>query len=254
MELEKDGIDHEISYTLLIKFLHWVNKQILIKFNITMEIDDFVIFDSNRENKLPYHVISDSKICFESINTLKGFIIYLYAEMEKEIFIWYHKDEKRHIFDKIPHNKDQCYRMINQSKHGKDHILKYIGNNENFNVLDTLVRVYNKNTDELCIIMSNTESIKDIRKEKQETKETKDDKIIKKQSFVSSGINLMQKNNISIETTKKFPLYLQYLYLIPNQSQSYDIFRNVGFAIESCGGNQRDFREWASIQKQVVNL
>ena len=111
MELEKDGIDHEISYTLLIKFLHWVNKQILIKFNITMEIDDFVIFDSNRENKLPYHVISDNKICFESINTLKGFIIYLYAEMEKEIdnddFIWYHKDEKRYIFDKIPYNKDQ---------------------------------------------------------------------------------------------------------------------------------------------------
>ena len=111
LELKKDGIDHEIPYTLLIKFLHWVNKQILIKFNITMEIDDFVIFDSNRENKLPYHVISDNKICFESINTLKGFIIYLYAEMEKEIdnddFIWYHKDEKRYIFDKIPYNKDQ---------------------------------------------------------------------------------------------------------------------------------------------------
>ena len=111
LELKKDGIDHEIPYTLLIKFLHWVNKQILIKFNITMEIDDFVIFDSNRENKLSYHVISDNKICFESINTLKGFIIYLYAEMEKEIdnddFIWYHKDEKRYIFDKIPYNKDQ---------------------------------------------------------------------------------------------------------------------------------------------------
>ena len=251
LELEQDGLQSKDAYILLIKFLHWVNKQILIKFDITMEIDDYIILDSNRENKLSYHVISNTKICFENINTLKEFIVYLYAEMETDEnnndFIWYHKDEKRFIFDKIPYNKDQCYRMINQSKHGKNHILKYIGNNDQFNVLDTLVRIYNKNIDELFIIMSNTESIKDARKEKKETKETNDNKIIKTKTFVTTGINLMEKNNISIETMKKFPLYLQYLYLIPNQSQPYDIYRNAGFAIKSCGGYQRDFRDWASL-------
>ena len=129
LEMEKDALSSDDSYILLIKFLHWVNQKILIKFNIEMTIDDYIILDSNRENKLSYHVISNTKICFENMNTLKEFITYLYAEMEiseNTDFVWYHKDEKRFIFDRIPYNKDQCYRMINQSKHGKEHILKYI--------------------------------------------------------------------------------------------------------------------------------
>ena len=63
--------------------------------------------------------------------------------------------------------------MINQSKHGKDHVLKYIGN-EKINVLDSLVRIYDKNINDLRIIFSNTESIKEARKEKKnETKDLK---------------------------------------------------------------------------------
>ena len=52
---------------------------------------------------------------------------------------------------------------------------------------------------------------------------------------------------------KKFPLYLQYLYLIPNQSQPYDIYRNVGFSIKSCDGNERDFRDWASLSSKYLS-
>ena len=105
LEMERDGLNGEDSYTLLIKFLQWVNKQILIKFNIEMTIDDYIILDSNRENKLSYHVISNTKISFEDMNTLKEFITYLYAEMESYSentdFVWYHKDEKRYIFENM---------------------------------------------------------------------------------------------------------------------------------------------------------
>ena len=114
--------------------------------------------------------------------------------------------------------------MINQSKNGKSHVLKYIGINPNFNIMDSLVRIYS-NIDDLRIIFSNTESIKEARKEKKkETKDLKSD-IIKTQSFVLNGQCLMEKNNISPQFMKdKFPEFLQYLYLIPNESQPYDIF------------------------------
>ena len=260
LELEKDGIQDANAYLLLTKFLHWVNEQILIKFDIVMEMDDYIILDSNRDNKLSYHVISNTKICFENINTLKEFITYLYAEMEKKTdndndndnddFIWYHKDDKRFIFDRIPYNKDQCYRMLNQSKHGKEHILKYIGNNPNFNVLDSMVRIYN-NTDDLRMIYSNSENIKEARKEK---KETKQDKIIKTQSYVLTGRCLMEKDNIAPQFMKdKFPLFLQYLYLIPNESQPYDIYRNIGFALKSSGGSEKDFRNWSALSSKYLS-
>ena len=39
LEIERDGIDNEIAYNLVIDFLHWVNNQIKIKFNIDMIIE-----------------------------------------------------------------------------------------------------------------------------------------------------------------------------------------------------------------------
>ena len=35
------------------------------------------------------------------------------------------------------------------------------------------------------------------------------------------------QNNISIELMKEIPLYLQFLHLIPNEYQPYDILRNM---------------------------
>ena len=143
--------------------------------------------------------------------------------------------------------------MINQSKHGKEHILKFVGSNPNFNIMDSLVRIYDKNIHELRIIFSNTESVKDMRKEKKETKDLKSDKI-KIQSYVLSGQCLMEKHDIKPQFMKdKFPEFLQYLYLIPNQSQPYDIYRNIGFSLKYCGGSEEDFRNWASMSSKYFS-
>ena len=124
----------------------------------------------------------------------------------------------------------------------------------NFNIMDSLVRIYDKNIDELRIIFSNTENIKEARKEKKETKEKTSDKITQTQNFVLTGKCLMKKHNISPQFMKdKFPLFLQYLYLIPNESQPYDIFRNVGFALRSCGASESDFRNWASLSSKYLS-
>ena len=82
VEIEKGDIDKENAYTLVITFLHWINNKIKIKFNIDMIIDDYILLNSTRPNKLSYHVISNNKILFENMVTLKEFINYLYDEME----------------------------------------------------------------------------------------------------------------------------------------------------------------------------
>ena len=64
----------------------------------------------------------------------------------------------------------------------------------------------------------------------------------------------MEKHNIKPQFIKdNFPEFLQYLYLIPNESQPYDIFRNVGFALRSSGGSEEDFRNWASMSSKYLS-
>ena len=54
LEIERDGIYNEIAYNLAIDFLHWVNNRIKIKFNIDMIIDDYILLNSTRQDKLSY--------------------------------------------------------------------------------------------------------------------------------------------------------------------------------------------------------
>ena len=98
--------------------------------------------------------------------------------------------------------------------------------------------------------MSNSENIKSERKERKNEKKGNIESNVNEKCCVTTGKNLMEKNNVSMDTMKKFPLYLQYLYLIPNESQSYEVFRNVGFSLKSCGASQEDFRNWASLSNK----
>lgn len=168
LDLEKDELNNENSYLILIEFLHWIILKIKEKFNIFMLLDDFVILNSTRMNKLSYHIVSNRKLCCENMHTLIEFIVYLSKEIEIEsndYFIWFYKNKKRFIFDLIPYGKDQLFRMINQSKFGKDHILR-LTDDTNINFIDTLVRIYDKKECIVNLIHSNRESIKEARKEK----------------------------------------------------------------------------------------
>ena len=75
-----------------------------------MEMDDYIILDSTPDGKLSLYVISNEKICFENMHTVKEFIIYLHRKIGidtyKEDFVWFYEDEKRFKFDKIPYCKD----------------------------------------------------------------------------------------------------------------------------------------------------
>ena len=249
-------MNNEKAYELVIKFLHWVNNKILKKFNINMIIDDYILLNSTRQNKLSYHIICNNKIIFENMITLKEFISYLYEEMESYIeneeFLWMHTDDKRYIFDRIPYSKDQCFRIMNQSKFGKDHILLPV---KTTNIINTFVRNY-VNNDISHIIFSNTENLKAIRKETKIEKNDKKDKQPtnnKIQCLNKNGINLLQKNQLTFESIKSFPLYLQYLYLIPNESQPYDIFRDIGLALNSCDAKEDDFRNWSKLSSKYLS-
>ena len=111
----------------------------------------------------------------------------------------------------IPYSKDQCFRIINQSKFGKDHILLPI---TNCNTIDTFVRNYLQ-CDISNIIYSNTENLKDSRKEKKiEKLDKKDTPFIdnKIHCVNKNGSNLLQKNNLTFDDIKIFPLYLKNVF------------------------------------------
>ena len=98
--------------------------------------------------------------------------------------------------------------------------------------------------------------MKESRKEKKIEKLDKKDKPFtdnKIHCLNKNGSNLLQKNNLTFENIKSFPLYLQYLYLIQNESQPYDIFRNIGFALKSCGARESEFRNWAKLSSKYLS-
>jgi len=129
LEIETDNYDG-----LLEKFIDWLNIIWQTEFGLKPE---YIILDSCRDNKLSYHLII--KNCyFESVQELKPFILWLFETMLKSPIpelLWKYGDEQRVIFDKIPYGNGQNFRMINQSKRGKTHILK-----GDYNPIDTLVR------------------------------------------------------------------------------------------------------------------
>jgi len=105
---------------LLKMFLEWISLIFETEFHVKTE---FVILNSCRENKLSYHV-HITNCAFKNNHEQKGFILWLMGQCDKPEFQWKFKDEPRKIFDKIPYGSNQNIRMINQSKRGKDYVLK----------------------------------------------------------------------------------------------------------------------------------
>jgi len=128
-DLEMENVDN--FKELLQGFLEWVSLIFESEFHIKPE---FITLDSCRDNKLSYHVII-TNTAFKNNHDQKAFVLWLYDQCDKKEFQWLFKDEPRKIFDKIPYSANQNVRMINQSKRGKEYILK-----GDYKPLDTFIR------------------------------------------------------------------------------------------------------------------
>jgi hypothetical protein len=256
IDFESD-LSQDDGYKLIIKFLEIVIKLLKELYGVDVNIDDYLILNSCRKGKISYHIIEQNKIYFSNVLSLKTFIYKLIdkfdedadTELIKSMSWIYQEKEKRYIFDKLPYSSFQNFRLINQSKMGTNHTLK---SDTEIDYNYSLIRLYHGTGDRILIpeIEYGT-SIKKVKSKKNGIKNnTTEEKV---GIYIDSGITLMQKHNLSFEYIKSLPEYKQYLYLIPNTAQPRDIFRNVGFAIASSGGNKEDFREWASLSKKHLS-
>ena len=120
-DLEIDGVaDHNVRLQL---FLGWLEDIFSSEFGVKPES---LVINSCRENKLSYHVII-TNCHVESVAALKHFVHWMFDTMMKDPvqeLQWTYKQEQRLIFDKVPYGSNQCFRMVNQSKKGKEYILR----------------------------------------------------------------------------------------------------------------------------------
>jgi hypothetical protein len=118
LEIEIENYDG-----LLVKFQDWLDIIWETEFGFR---PTYIVLNSCRENKLSYHLIINN-CYFNNVFELKGFVHWLFDLMIKTPIpelCWKYGDEQRLIFDKVPYGNNQSLRMINQSKRGKQYILK----------------------------------------------------------------------------------------------------------------------------------
>lgn len=267
LEMEEEEFEPNEMKNKLNVFIDWLRVEIDNIFDVTLTREDIIVLDSCRTNKLSYHLIINNHMCFKSVADHKLFVQYLWSrflnpigEKERQIvdsLKWTtQKNENRFIFDPIPYGKDQNVRMVNQSKKGKEYLLKMTGTA--WTVNQTLIRLYNGIENRKIV---NVEAILGLSAESNTTlystspsyrqsQKNKMKNIIQKfqdNTFVTTGITLFEKNKLKLEEWEKLPSYKKYLYLIPNTSQHWDIYMQIGMAIKSAGGTKQDFKDWANL-------
>lgn len=261
LEIEREGMDKTEMVELLNVFIAFLIREIVIVFNIDLEYADFFIADCCRTDKLSYHLIIQNKIYFKNVLEHKTFILYLIYRLknpegiEKERLnrlLWTFvnkrgKEEQRYIFDKAPYSSYQCFRFVNQSKMGKDYILKNITRDLYADHEGHIRLIYGTGERKaLNVDTFNIEIEKKINRHRPKT-DTAFFKIDDSVDFEGEGLCIMTDKKMNYEKVRLLPEYLQYIYLIPNDAQSFDFYRNMAFAVRGAGGTVEDFKLWAAI-------
>ncbi len=137
LEIEEVMSDQEKRIKLNL-FIDFLREEIFSLYEIYLDHSDFVILNSNTEQKLSYHIIINNKVKFENISKHKEFILYLKSRFNHplnanevqlfETLKWVYKgkndnNEVRDIFDSCVYTKFRCFRLVNQSKAGKTQTL-----------------------------------------------------------------------------------------------------------------------------------
>ena len=126
-DLEMEEVDPETHRERLDAFIAFIVDTFEEQFGIHVDVDQYmVILDSCRPEKLSYHLVI--KNCyFQTVEDHKLFVQWLVKQVNEEkhkMFYWKKNGtESRLIFDTAPYTKFQCFRLVNQSKFGKTHVL-----------------------------------------------------------------------------------------------------------------------------------
>jgi hypothetical protein len=268
----KDDEDDTLLRTFFITAIaHILNND----FDIFITDEDIVILNSSRKNKFSNHLIYQS-IKFNNLVEQKMFILYInnrftnpLNDTEKEMFnklFFIEDDKQKGIMDLHPYGNYQLIRCINQTKIYKSFKLLPT---KNIDVLDTLI-CHNINSKFLItkkMIENKAEQMKKPIKQIKKKETKKNDEEPKTDTQIQISIEhfnnfdftltedntLMSKKNMTYIDLKNLPLYKRYLYLIPNNTPSYQDFLNIGFGIRGAGGLKEDWIQWSLLSKKTDN-
>jgi len=270
-DLEIEDTNREKDETRLNKFIKILIKEIKTRYDIKITKKDICILESSKKDKMSYHLIIKNKIYFRELEDHKNFSKNLEKVIEKEKDLTYIKEcknnqtEKRSLIDTCVYSKNRNFRLVNQSKKGKNVILKNINNEKIEDCFITNVEIKDKTelTYELEVItqikqkvplnqivlknplipmipmepinlINPKEPIKRCGKQIDETK------------IKTIGKTLKEENKLTLEELYKLPLYKQYLNLICPQDD-YNIWKAIGFSILNCGGTKEDYIEYSKL-------
>jgi len=159
--------------------------------------------------------------------------------------------------DKLPYRRGKM-RCVNawKEKHDKQRFNKLVKGQ----IIDTVIQYIPEEAEELEWYGDEIEILNEP-KEPKEPKEAKEPKEpnpkVETNSFEAFNYDnkntLLNKHKLSYVDLKNFPLYKQYLYLIPNNKTSYEDFMSIGFAIRGAGGVLKDWADWASLNNNNKN-
>lgn len=263
-EMEVAGITPDECTELINNFTAWLMTEIQAVFGVRLCTNDITTLDSSRADKLSYHIVIQTGICFANVADHKIFVLYLVQrfsapidDVERDLFAtlhWMFKGDKpRRIFDEVPYSSFQNFRLVNQSKKGNAHVLRNTGDGVD---VETCVRLYHGVGDRVVADIDRVPTsltkkcdgarIKTIAAERVAAAGPR---VAAPVDFVATGMTLMERDKLTYDTLRrsKKPLWLQYLYLIPNTDQSYTFYRDVGFAVSGSGGNLADYEAWTAL-------
>lgn len=265
-EMEVVGITPDECTELINNFIVWLITEFQAVFGVRLCTNDITTLDSSRTDKLSYHIVIQNGICFANVADHKIFVLYLVQrfsapidDVERDLFAtlhWMFKGDKpRRIFDEVPYSSFQNFRLVNQSKKKteKSYVLRNTGDGVD---AETCVRLYHGVGDRVVADIDRVPTsltkkcdgarIKTIAAERVAAAGPR---VAAPVDFVATGMTLMERDKLTYDTLRrtKKPLWLQYLYLIPNTDQSYTFYRDVGFAVRGAGGDLADYEAWTAL-------
>ena len=211
-----------------------------------------VYLNSCTPEKFSYHVIFPH-FYFDNMAHQKSLIQFLKGRMDNETeeFKRPFSGEKNYIFDTSVYDPYQQIRLCGQSKILKSQTLKLEGD---FTIRDTWIRCYNNDIKNMTKLEPSqwdktAVSSHPIQKKDKKPQSRESNKTTNWEKFIYKGPTLREQKNHTNKELEQYPLWKQYLYLIPNIGQSWDNWRNVGMAIKECGGTMQDWDDWSRLAK-----
>jgi len=234
IDKKDDGLTDDQRNEILIKLLNHIIAFTFNNLQIEIKEEEIIILDACITQKMSYHIIINNGYFFKNMKQHKFFIQKLLLETNEEL---------KNFIDCVPYGNNQNIRLINQSKIGKNNILK--GSEDGIDIEPSLIGCYTEQKQFYDNIEIEKEVISIVKKQVKEQK-VKDEIELKQLNTEGKRLIDLVPDCQKIEYFKKLKPYQKYLCLIPIQ-ENYEWWLKIGMAIAGSGGIANEWDSWSSM-------